>query len=679
MTAWPGQTDRVCDAAIGVFALWTLCAHAATFTGQSLNGLLVLFVAAAAIAAGVAWRTRRARRARREGKETELAPTTAADPSDEPGTPPIWLRGGVAAWAALCVLAVNLGAPLEAVWLTAAVLAFALSIRELRASETRSRLPEAREVGSSWIVGLALFCTVVTLVSHRPDADDGFYLNLAVSVADDPRAPMLAGDTLHRVPGVPLPLPVYRVHSLELLQGAVSRITSAPVLDVAHLWLPALAALWVPFAFARLTRRILPRAWPWATGVAVGVLLFAGTASHGWSNFGFVRLHQGKALLLSLLLPLAIAYGIDFARGGGTRRWLRLAAVQIAAVGVSASGLWLAPAVAGVGLLAGMGSLRDASSRARLARGVAASGYVLALGLALRGATAAAFESAPVPSPELDLASSRLAIQALRTVVGPGLPGAFVLFAALGAWAFAESGVARRLCAFALAATLVLWNPFTASFVAAHLTSAPTYWRVLWLLPIPTLVAVVLTAPIEGGRAPRAATAIVAVLAIVLFGASTLLTPKALAPSAANHVRLAAPGWKVPPKELAAVLAIQAASETTDRVLAPKLVAPWLPAFHGHPTPLVVRSEYLPVLHDALGPDELARRMRLLRLVSGDRRPPRALELLRAAILEDGLAIVCLAKPARRWPDVTGLLEETGFQRIHADADYEVWKRSPTL
>ncbi|MFP6622511.1 MAG: hypothetical protein VCC20_03455, partial [Myxococcota bacterium] len=84
-------------------------------------------------------------------------------------------------------------------------------------------------------------------------------------------------------------------------------------------------------------------------------------------------------------------------------------------------------------------------------------------------------------------------------------------------------------------------------------------------------------------------------------------------------------------------------------------------------------------LHAALGPDELGRRMHLLRLVSGHRRSPHAVEMLRRAILEDDLAIVCLANAAKRWPDLTRVLRETGFQKIHTNADYEVWKRSSTL
>lgn len=671
-------TDLACDGTVGAFAIWTLCCHVAVFTGLGLDTLILIASLALGVAAlgGVLV----ARAIGRRGRPG--APAPASDPGAPPvasSTPALGLRLAVVAVAAGCAAAASAGAPLAAVWSVALALVLGLSLRELGAARAPQTAALVTPGALAWLAALALLCVVATLCSHRPDADDGFYLDLAVAAADAPRAALLAGDTLHRVPGVPLALPVYRVHSLELLQAALARIGGLPVLDVAHLALPAFAALLLPFAYARLLRPLTPRAWPWALGVATGFLLFSATASHGWANFGIVRLHQGKAMLLSLALPLTVAYAIEFARAGGGVRFAKLAAVQIGAVGLSASGLWLAPAVAAPALLAGLPDRRSGPVVRRLFLGLLASAYVLGLAMALRGATAAAFRNAAVPSPELEMGSVQLATQALRAVLGPGLPGLLALFVTLGAWSFASNALARRLCAFSSLATLVLWNPLAAQSLAAWLTSAPTYWRVLWLLPLPALFAVVLTAPLEaaGGplKRPVRAAAVVATAALV-FGAGFWQAPRALTLSAANHVRLGAPGWKIPRAELAAVRSITTGASENDVVLAPRRVAPWIPAFHRHPTPLVVRIEYLPVLYEKLGPDELARRVQLLRLVSGERRVPRADDLLRSAISQDGISIVCLAAAARRWPDVSAVLVDSGFQKIHADADYEVWRRA---
>jgi hypothetical protein len=229
------------------------------------------------------------------------------------------------------------------------------------------------------------------------------------------------------------------------------------------------------------------------------------------------------------------------------------------------------------------------------------------------------------------------------------------------------------------AATLLLWNPFLASTVAAHITGAPTYWRVLWLLPMPILIGVIFVSPIEhiGSDRPRlsrASKAIAGSLAALIFGTAVLQDPRAFAPSPANHVAFGWPSWKVPRTEFDAASAIVAAATPADRVLAPERVAPWIPTIHHYPAPLVVRAAYLPVLYTKLGGDELDRRMQLMRLVSGRNRPPLAVALLRGAIEDDRLAVVCVSKSATRWPDVMAVLPDMGFQRIHANADYEVWE-----
>jgi hypothetical protein len=262
--------------------------------------------------------------------------------------------------------------------------------------------------------------------------------------------------------------------------------------------------------------------------------------------------------------------------------------------------------------------------------------------------------------------------------MGPGLAGAGALFVAIAAWSFARGPIARRLCLFTTAATLVLWNPFFGDWIAAQLTSAATYWRVFWLLPMPALVAVVLSYPIEHAVAERRVSRLaVAVLSALVFGGLVASTPRAFAISAANHVRLGKPSWKVPENDFDAARAIVEVSDRDDRVLAPRLVAPWIPTFHQHPVPLVVRAEYLPVLHERLGPEELQRRMILLRLVSGQRRAPQAVAILRSAIASDKLSVIALANSTGRWPDVEALLRETGFQKIYGNADYEVWRREP--
>ena len=662
--------DRACDWAVLAFALWTLCVHAAVPAELGLHALMLLAGTVGLAAAGIGWW----RRGRRPATPPEATPRAE---SESESTPPRWSRVAIAVGAAACALAASMNLPLLAVWAVATSLIAAVAAREAISGSAGMRRTKSSTAATPVLLLLAVGCAVATLGAHRPDVDDGFYVNLAVAAVDDPDAPVLAKDTLHGVPNVPLALPVYRAHSIELLEAAIARLTGQSVLDIAHLWLPALAALLVPFVYARSLRVLLPGAWIWGVAVALGWMLFTATASHGWANFGLVRLHQGKGLLLTVALPLTLAYALEFARRGGTRAWLRLAAAQIGAVGLSASALWLAPAVAAPALLAGIPRRAGGASSRRLLAGLAASGYVLVVALALRAATTAAFRDAAVPSPAADLSSLELANQALRTVLGPGVGGAMAIFAVVGAWSFARDAVTRRLCAFSALMALLLWNPLIAQWIAAQLTSAPAYWRVLWLLPMPLLVAVIVTAPIVW-RPSGLGRAACAVAALAVFGLGVGVAPRAFVLSPANVVRFGTPGWKVPASAFDAARAIAAAAGPDERVLAPRLVAPWIPTFHHHPAPLVVRIEYLPVLYEKLGATELERRVNLMRLVSGGKRPPRAEALLRSATHDDRLAVVCLANAARRWDDIVAVLRDAGFQIIHRNTEYVVWARSGT-
>ena len=66
------------------------------------------------------------------------------------------------------------------------------------------------------MAALALVAVAVTLVAHRPDEDDAFYLNVAVSAIDFPEAPLLHYDGMHGEVGLPILETHYRAQSYEL-------------------------------------------------------------------------------------------------------------------------------------------------------------------------------------------------------------------------------------------------------------------------------------------------------------------------------------------------------------------------------------------------------------------------------------------------------------------------------
>lgn len=649
---------RCLDLVIVAFAIWTIGANLAALCGLGLHAAVVLAFAGGATAVAI--------RVRRAGWIAEgKAPVPAPDLLAGEPAPAAW-RIGAALVAALSLAALHGLADLRLAWLLAIVGLGTLALRE------RNAAPEIPRAAAAPLLlcGAAVLGAVLASLAQRPDADDAFYLQAAIAAAAAPGQPLLAADTLHGLPGLPLILPVYQLHSIEMLWAAVARWTGLPVLDIAHIATPVLAGALLPLAQARLLRLLLPMHWRWGLVVVLAFLLLAGGAVHSFGNFGFVRLHQGKGLLVSIALPALTAYAIEFARAPSRGRGLRLAAAQIAALGFSASAVWLAPAVAGLAVLAALPPARGALRT--LAFGAVTSIYPLALGATALGATRDQFAAAAGRGELPGLSDPALAASALSPVLGPEPVASLLLFALIAASGLALQPTIRRfLAVFTLGFLLLFWNPFDANAVANWLAGPGTYWRVFWVLPLPAILAIVSTSGLAPDRPWGAAAGSALTLAALgLLAAAPVVSP-------ASGSQWTGPGWRVPAhvQPLLAQLRNHVAADAT--VLLPLDAAPWSVMFERSPTPLVVRPEYLGVLRARYGQRELDRRLRLAHAVSGTASAPRAAVILARAITDYDLSAVALANRARDDRTLAPMLAAAGFALAFEDTRYTLWVRPP--
>jgi hypothetical protein len=683
LTAAPPWSSRVCDAAVAGFALWTLCCHAAVAAGWGLRALLLLF--AAALAAALSLRRLLRRRA--------AAPRPAEAPPPAPdgllARPGFERRARFAglAFGLLVVLAVPWHRDVVELWwgvlvvlAAGSVLFVALDPPALE-EPLRGRSPEL----ALWLLGAA--AALVTLVVHRPDLDDSFYVNVAVSVADLPGRSLLSGDTLHGIPGLPLHQPVYRVHSYEVALGALSWLSGIPAISCFHWIAAALAALLVPLAWAELFRLLTPRTWVWSVAALLLVLVAAGETHRFYANFAFVRMWQGKAIYLFVALPLIQARALRFALRPSLAGWLGLAAAQIAALGLSSSALWAGPAAA---LLCQACALRPTRrDLALLAVGALASAYALAVGWWMVQGDLAAHD--PLLARAHGRALRRLPpppgtalAEALYSVLGSGRLHLVALAAIAAGWACQGRGLARR---FALLVPLGVWavllNPYLERFVQGTLTG-PSYWRVFWSLPVPALLALVLTAPLRwNGRPARRRAGRAG--ALLLGAAFAACVPRYSALSAENlpaevrgTLRLGWPDLKVPRSPYRSdyewAEALNASVPPGATVLAPEYIAAWVPTFHHHATPVVAREAYLRKFLDRLGRTQVRQRRVMTWYAGGEELDTGAAERFRDGLDRFQVAAVCLAVTARA-PEARRLLAGAGFERSEPGAEHEIWVR----
>jgi len=258
---------------------------------------------------------------------------------------------------------------LVAIFLTPEILAAAVAIiaAGVLAVEVRQPAIDVPPVSSpGWERSLVVFAFLVALLAisvHRPDSDDGMYINMATTAADFPDEPLLSFDGSLPDPGVALPEPAYRSHSLEILAGLFARISGLPAIAIMHIGIAFWAALLAVFAQAELQKILVPKQWLLATVFTILLLLALGETHRSYGNFAVVRIHQGKGILLTAILPLLITYAIHFMRSPSTRNWGLLLLAMIAATGISSAALVIAPVATALALVAAWGPSREATWR----------------------------------------------------------------------------------------------------------------------------------------------------------------------------------------------------------------------------------------------------------------------------------------------------------------------------
>jgi len=674
MLVMPPVSERVARGAVIGFALWTVAAHVVVAVGGNLY--LLLGVAPLVLAAGAA-----------ANRWLPLPPPPTLATSTTVAITAPWVRAIAGALAALTVgLFVLTGNGTMFWWGIVACLLFAVGVTLRETPPAHDVAPRGAVAGKLqerglWVLSVA--SAAFALVLHRPENDDGLYVAVAARAVDDPTAPLLTNNPVLGIPDLPLNLPAYKVHGLELLAAAISWTTQLPAIAVFHLLIgPAVAAL-VPLAYAALYRRLLPGSELRATAMTLCILVLFPRTPHGADAFAHPWI--GATLFLAVLMPLLGAAAWDLARAPGLRRFASLALLQIAAIGATSSALWAAPVtVTYFGLTA---LARPAPARRRLraaALGLASCAYPVVAGLTIRAAFAA---RGTMPGTNSTAAPPEIG---RATVVALGSPAviAVIWMAVLCAWSWQRHRPARDFALFLPALfALTLYNPYLSSIVASYATSSYVFDRVLWVLPAAVFLALLAHALWEAARGWRgpARVGLAAVAAVALGSASLWGGFERHGWNNLSILRFP-PGLKVPHPGYDVAARLHELVGPGRTVLAVQWVSLWLPTFHDPPFPLASRRQYLDSLGQRGRRQEAVQRVLLSAFVGGeiDRRRPFAEPIPDlVAYLERGLGelqpdAVCLSPSMVGRQDVLAVLQRTGYEYRENVAGFAIWLR-PTV
>ncbi len=570
---------------------------------------------------------------------------------------------------------------------------------------------------------LVVMMVFIALFANKHNFDDAHYIRTAVDMVDHPEKPLLLMDPLGLFEGAPLLISVYKVQSVESFCAGISSLTGVPVIYVFHFFLPIIGLFLSVMAYLLLFRVLIPQKAMLAT--IVSFMLIYAVSLKAMGNFTFIRMHQGKGLLLGVFIPLIITYGLKAAKDNNRRDWALLVLAQICAIGMNATAIWLAPIVANLSIISGTLLTKPTFLIRNAALGILSSAYVLLFGVYL-----IAFFQMPPFYASTDMDGLQLIAGSVNRVFGNGLAMYVSMFVIFFTWLFAPNRLTKMICLiFPAFLLLVFYNPLVAGFMAKYAVSEETYWRTAWLIPIQLFIGIIGISVFVKSKPgwlmyPKAAF-VIAMFIIFLLASPT----KSRVFAKDSRVDIKWPAPKVTP-EFYIAKRINEQLDENDVLISPNLISMWISTMHQHPKTLVYRSkfsigllyQYSKHLHkagdtelekftdwagwykpvDFKYPSEtpLAQRIRqmqettgiqalqimleaefkltLKEYISGKTRPKNAQVYFAKGLDYYHVTAVCLPENLKWKTEVVEILEEKNFQPIETIGKFELWKKELT-
>ncbi|WP_413625506.1 DUF6077 domain-containing protein [Luteibacter sp. Lutesp34] len=583
---------------IVALAGWTLAANGVVLVGGSLR-LLVVVGPVASVLALIAlcfWRP------------TSVAPTAVIPPPAVAPEPSEWRP------AALICMAAAITALQGVSWV--AFWAAAVCYLIFTAKNSRS-LPEATTNGSrtrEWPRPLVLMCIANALLALwvvRPDQDDAFYVGVSAFAAGHPSEALLAFDPMLAERSWPLIFPSYRFASYELLVAAIAHVSGMSAITIAHVALPPLAAAAAILATYSLARELRPSDALVTTFIFMLLTVVLGETARSPANFGFDRIFQGKAVLLSVIIPSIYTFTFRYTkRPQGRKDLYVLGCAYLAAIGTSNFGMLIAPIAGLTAAAAAYGADPSFRRRSLEAGALAIIPLPYLVWVAAASHAGSALANVPLES----------AAQVWTSTFGRY--GQYLIaFTLLMAPALAGDRIMGRLLSIPTLVFLGLGlNPLLSAYIARFLTTPPVYWRMTWQIPV-LIVSAAAIATLIGKATDRHkqpthhvvyASALLGISAMILWLAqfSTL--------NHANGTSWAFAQPKLLPGDVDTAEIALGHAQPAGRILAPDNVSSIIAMKEHHPPLVVARSMYIYMLRDLIPRDEYETRMRLAIWVNGN-------------------------------------------------------------
>jgi hypothetical protein len=526
-------------------------------------------------------------------------------------------------------------------------------------SEQRERpVPISTAAAGGQLCVLVLVLVAIYYFSHRPDADDAAYINLAIG-AQHTTGGVFQLDTMLGDGPSPIILPTYKFHSFELLGAVISSVTGMEPITVFHLLLPLPQLVLLAIIMLLTLVPVAGRYWLAAAVLWIAFLFLNETTLPSWGVHGIIRLFEGKAFLVTALVPLIAILTVRWFRRGERIDLVGLGMANICAIGFSANGLYGGPLASAFVATAFVTS--TPLSRLVWRRAIAlvptifypavVAAAILLFGLAL-------------PS---EISEPPGAVAALCFVASFGLAGRAVLaLVALSGVGFIGTGFARAGLIYVPLTMLLTLNSVSWSLINSFTGNLCA--RVFWSLPVAPMSALVVLAFLNriGVRSLQG------LLAAAVMTLTTTIAWNVRTSGPLTEIQWHTPDLKVARHDYDLARRLASKTDLGCRILAPEGVAQWLTTTRRAPYPVFARELYLIHYRFTMDTKELMLRERLRLVVDGatTEAAPSPAELAAARIPIGTIAVESTA-PSRKTAE--SLASSLGLEGPMQDGTLLVW------
>jgi len=180
-------------------------------------------------------------------------------------------------------------------------------------------------------IGLGI---LLALILDRPDSDDHTYLAMTISVIDFPDIPIFSEISQKR-------FSKYFLSSYDTFRAAITYITGIPVLTSYYLIVPGFFSAIIVLIHWRLFDLLLNGKWILPMLVFFLIMVIWGDAHRTPPNFGFVRMAQGKACLVSITVPAILFYFFKYQTTGRYQDLFLMLFAMIGGIGFTPSAIFV--------------------------------------------------------------------------------------------------------------------------------------------------------------------------------------------------------------------------------------------------------------------------------------------------------------------------------------------------